>query len=80
MQKHATERFAKSIAGALTRQKDRLYRGIKESLAASKGKIEIKSVGDVGRGNVDVELQFSNGHTDHVMFFKEDGKWRLNRL
>lgn len=80
MQKSTTERLGKSLEAALEKHKDRLYRRTDLFSVGAEGGLTIGSTNDIGDGNFDIEIKLSSGAPVHVLFFKEEGKWRLNRL
>ncbi len=81
MRKWTTERLGKALESAMNKYKERLFRrtdifadGVKA------GPPKMSDVREVGDGNFDVEFKFANGKSVRVLFFKELGHWRLNRL
>ena len=75
-----TKRLHGSLEKNLPKYKDRFFNGLRDSIAALKGGMEIRETRDMGRGNVEALVRFENGHERRVIFFKEDGQWKLNRL
>ena len=76
-----TKRLYGSLEKNLPKYEDRFFNGLKDSIAAMrKGGMKVKETRDMGRGNVEALVTFENGHERRVIFFKEDGAWKLNRL
>lgn len=80
MQKWTTERLGNSLVSAVEKHTDRLYRRTDIFSNGAKKGVEIGTTNDVGDGNYDVEIKFGDGENVRLLFFKELGKWRLNRL
>jgi hypothetical protein len=80
MQKWTTGRLGKSLESAVEKYTDRLFRRTDIfSTGVQKG-VSVQSANDVGDGNFDVEFKFGTGESARCLLFREDGKWRLNRL
>lgn len=76
-----TKRLHGSLKKNLPKYEDRFFDGLRDSIAAlGKGSMTVKETRDMGRGNVEALVRFENGHERRVIFFKEDGDWKLNRL
>jgi hypothetical protein len=76
-----TNRLHTSLAKNLPKYEERFFNGLRESVAAlGKGEVQVKETRDMGRGNVEALVVFSNGHERRVIFLKEGGAWKLNRL
>ncbi|GMV41926.1 MAG: hypothetical protein AMXMBFR64_36420 [Myxococcales bacterium] len=80
MRKWTTERLGGSLAGAVEKYKDRLFSRTDIFTKGAAGGVTVGSVLEGGPGNFDVEFKFSNGESARVLFFKENGAWKLNRL
>jgi len=80
MQKTTTERLGKSLEASLDKYAERLYRRTDLFSAGAETGVTIGGTNELGDGNFDVEIKFGTGSPVHVLFFKEEGKWRLNRL
>jgi hypothetical protein len=80
MKKWTTGRLGSSLASAVEKYQDRLYRRTDTFTAGAKSGVTVAEVLDSGGGNFDVQVKFGNGESARVLFFKEDGAWRLNRL
>ena len=80
MQKWTTGRLGKSLESAVEKYTERLFRRTDMfSTGVQKG-VTVESANDVGDGNFDVEYKFGTGDTARCLLFREEGKWRLNRL
>ncbi len=80
MQKWTTVRLGKSLESAVEKYTDRLFRRTDMfSTGAQKG-VSVLSANDLSDGNFDVEFKFGSGETARCLLFREEGKWRLNRL
>lgn len=80
MKKSTTARLGGSLASAVEKYKDRLFNRTDIFTAGVKSGVTVGSVLEGGPGNYDVELKFGNGQSARVLFFKEEGAWKLNRL
>lgn len=80
MRKWTTDRLGGSLASAVEKYKDRLFNRTDIFTNGAKSGVTIGSVLDGGGGNFDVEVKFGSGQPVRVLFYKEEGKWRLNRL
>ena len=80
MQKFTTERLGKSLESSLEKYAERLYRRTDMFSAGVASGVTIGGTNELGDGNFDIEIKFGEGTPVHVLFFKEEGKWRLNRL
>lgn len=81
MKPFLTNRLHSSLEKNLPKYEERFFKGLKDSIdALGKGGMTIKETRDMGRGNVEAQLHFANGHERRAIFFKEDGEWKLNRL
>ena len=80
MQAWTTKRLGTSLGDAIEKYTDRLYRRTDTFTAGVKAGVTVAEVRDAGEGNFDVEMKFGNGESARVLFFKEEGKWLLNRL
>ncbi len=78
---YLTKRLHDSLQKNLPKYEARFFDGLRDSIAAlGKGGLTVKETRDMGRGNVEALVRFGNGHERRVIFFKEDGDWKLNRL
>ena len=76
-----TSRLHGSLEKNLPKYEDRFFNGLRESVAAlAKGAVTVKETRDMGRGNVEANVVFANGHERRVIFLEEGGTWKLNRL
>ena len=76
-----TERLYTSLEKNLPKYEERFFNGLKETVGAlQKGEPTVKETRDMGRGNVEAQIVFTNGHERRVIFLKEGDSWKLNRL
>jgi len=80
MKKTTTERLGNSLESSLEKYAERLYRRTDLFSAGAETGVTIGATNDLGDGNFDIEIKFGTGNPVHVLFFKEEGNWRLNRL
>jgi len=81
MKPFLTERLYTSLEKNLPKYEERFFNGLKESVGAlGKGDLKVKETRDMGRGNVEAQIVFANGHERRVIFLKEGDGWKLNRL
>lgn len=80
MTQHTTGRFGRALATAMQRHRERLMRGVEQYIAQIESGASFGEAGSFDDGNLDVQIQFGEGQPDHVMFYKEGGSWKLNRL
>jgi hypothetical protein len=81
MRPWCTERLGDSLSKAVETHTERLYRRTDMfTKGVQSGEVTIGATKDTGDGNYDVEFKFANGDSANVLMFKEEGKWRLNRL
>ena len=80
MKKATTERLENSLESSLEKYSERLYRRTDMFSVGAESGVTIGGTNDLGDGNFDIEIKFGTGQPVHVLYFKEEGKWRLNRL
>ena len=80
MKKWTTERLGNALGRAVTKHTDRLYKRTDIFTQGVKSGMSVGNTNDIGDGNFDIEFKFKDGQTVHVLMFKENNKWRLNRL
>jgi len=80
MQKWTTKRLGTSLESAVERHTERLYRRTDIFTKGAPTGVTVGQVTNSGGGNHSVEFKFGNGESVNLMLFKEEGKWRLNRL
>ena len=62
------------------RYEPRFFRGLEETLSVAASGLEMGETRDAGQGNVEALFRFGSGHERRVVFFREQGAWKLNRL
>lgn len=80
MKQWTTQRLGGSLDDAVAKHTERLYRRTDMLTKGVQSGVTIGNTNDTGDGNVDVQLKFSSGDQANLLFFKEDGKWLINRL
>ncbi len=80
MQRFTTQRLAGNLAQAVERHGERLYRRTDPLAAQAKTGVTVRDPREAAAGSVDAEVAFGDGQTTRLVFFKEDGAWRINRL
>lgn len=81
MKPFMTERLGTSVEKNMPKYKDRFFRGLDKSIAATKtGRAKLVETRNMTGGNTEALFRYTDGSERRVVFFKEGGKWLLNRL
>ncbi len=81
MKPFMTERLGTSVERNMPKYEDRFFRGLEASIAAAKdGRAKLVETRDMSGGNTEALFRFTDGGERRVVYFKENGKWLLNRL
>ncbi|MCB9730645.1 MAG: hypothetical protein H6746_19395 [Deltaproteobacteria bacterium] len=80
MRTTTTKRLGDTLLTSTERYGDRLYRGLAQAIQAGTKGMKLVETREMGGGNVEALFHFPSGYDRRVVFFKEDGKWLLNRL
>ena len=75
-----TARLSSVLQQKAAQYEPRFFRGLEETLGQNSSGVEMGETRDAGQGNVEALFRFGSGHERRVVFFKEDGVWKLNRL
>lgn len=80
MRSASTKRLGDTLLTSTERYGDRLYRGLDPAIKAGTKGMKLVETREMGGGNVEALFKFVGDYQRRVVFFKEDGKWLLNRL
>ena len=80
MRSASTKRLCDTLLTSTERYGDRLYRGLDQAIKAGSKGMKLVETREMGGGNVEALFKFVDDYQRRVVFFKEDGKWLLNRL
>ena len=81
MKQWTTERLGGALERAVNgKNRERLFRRTDMFTRGVLAGVELGTIRDTGDGNFDVEVKFKTGDIVHVLMFKEEGRWVLNRL
>ncbi|MEZ4268422.1 MAG: hypothetical protein R3F39_18815 [Myxococcota bacterium] len=80
MRSASTKRLGDTLLTSTERYGDRLYRGLEQAIQAGTQGMKLVETREMGGGNVEALFKFVGDYQRRVVFFKEDGKWLLNRL
>lgn len=77
---HLTDRLGTVLQQKADQYEPRFFRGLEETLGQVSSGVEMAETRDAGQGNVEALFRFGSGHERRVVFFHEEGGWKLNRL
>ena len=75
-----TQRLSTVLQQKAAQYEPRFFRGLEETLGQVSTGVEMGETRDAGQGNIEALFRFGSGHERRVVFFQEDGAWKLNRL
>ncbi|MEC9073190.1 MAG: hypothetical protein VX938_12440 [Myxococcota bacterium] len=75
-----TQRLSTVLQQKAAQYEPRFFRGLEETLGQVSTGVEMGETRDAGQGNVEALFRFGSGHERRVVFFQEEGAWKLNRL
>lgn len=80
MKRWTTGRWGDNLDGTIERYEKRFYRSVDQLVEALPSGMTLGEVRDTGGGNFEGQFRFGSGLERRPIFFKEGGKWRINRL